>query len=107
MLIATKVEWEYPFFTFGEMILAQLAGDYAASEAAASQLIADDQAVRSNDLTNCLLEGDRFLLGLTGYYQLHDDWLRFAGDLKNPTAHQDTQLVIDAIIHPPVSPNPS
>ncbi len=86
---------EYPFFTLGSMILAQKASDWSASEAAATQLIVDEWAIRSDFEW---WEDQRFLLGLTVFDQHHSDWLALALDLINPTGHEDTALVLDALI---------
>lgn len=97
ILLADGSEVGYPFFTFAVMILAQVARDWSGAEAAATQLISDERAVRSNESLNYLIEDNRFLLGLSNYNQLHKDWLAFAGDLRNPNSHEDTQSVIDAL----------
>jgi hypothetical protein len=93
VLSTTNLEEDYPFFTFASMIFAQKAQDWDGSEQAATQLIKDENAVRQNMST----ENDHFLLGLSFYNQHHDDWLAFAKELKNPTGHKDTQLVIEAL----------
>ena len=95
VLKATNLEEGYPFFTFASMILAQIAKDWTSAEAAATQLILDEKSVRANESLNWMIKDDRFLLGLSNYDQLHSDWISFAHDLINPTAHEDTQLVID------------
>lgn len=85
------------------MILAQKARDWNASEAAATQLIEDEAAVRKNDSLNWTIEDDRFLLGLSVYDQLHKDWISFAQALKNPNQHEDTQLVLEALTQPEIT----
>jgi len=97
LLAATHGEPEYPFFTFGEMLLAQWAEDWETSQRAATRLIKDENAVRQSEVLGGYVESDRFLLGLTNYDQLHDDWRAFAANLKNPTGHEETQLVIEAL----------
>ena len=79
------------------MILAQIDRDWSGAEAAASQLICDESAVRHNEALNWMITDDRFLLGLSNYDQLHNEWISFAKELKNPNHHEDTQLVIDAL----------
>lgn len=96
-LILAGDENQYPFFTFGEMILAQVVKDYKVADSAASQLIEDEAIVRQSDSMRYLVQNDNFLLGLTNYDQLHQDWLKFAYELVNPNKHEDTQLVIDAL----------
>ena len=44
-----------------------------------------------------MIVSNRFLLGLTRFDQLHDDWIALAGLLSNPRAHTNTKLVIDEI----------
>lgn len=85
---------EYPFYTFSAMILAQIARDWRSAEAAATQLISDESAVRKNDP---FVKDDRFLLGLSVFDQLNNEWIAFAQGLKNPNKHDDTQLVIEAL----------
>jgi hypothetical protein len=97
VLSTTNLDEGYPFFTFVSMILAQKARDWSGAEVAATQLINDENAVRQNESLNWMVTDDRFLLGLCNYDQLHHDWISFAETLRNPNAHEDTQLVIDAL----------
>ncbi|BDS07496.1 hypothetical protein NT6N_25360 [Oceaniferula spumae] len=97
ILSTTNLDEGYPFFTLASMILAQKAGAWNEAEAAASQLIEDENAVRSNEILNWLVQDDRFLLGLSVYDQLHGDWKAIAKELKNPNQHEETQLVIDVL----------
>jgi len=85
---------EYPFYTFSAMILAQIARDWRSAEAAATQLINDESTARNNDP---FVKDDCFLLGLSGHTHLHNEWISFAQELKNPNKHEDTQLVIEAL----------
>ena len=96
----TNEEEDYPFFTFGSMILAQLDNDWNGSDNYASQLIEDENNVRKNELLNYFHANtdSRFLLGLTCYDQLHKDWIDFARKLSNPNKNENTQLVIDSMI---------
>ncbi len=103
VLSTTNLDEGYPFFTYAAMILAQKARDWNASEAAATQLIEDEAAVRKNDSLNWTIEDDRFLLGLSVYDQLHKDWISFAQALKNPNQHEDTQLVLEALTQPEIT----
>lgn len=96
-LLKTNSEEGYPFYTLATMILAQIDRDWSGAEAAASQLICDESAVRHNEALNWMITDDRFLLGLSNYDQLHNEWISFAKELKNPNHHEDTQLVIDAL----------
>lgn len=96
-LVEAGDEPEFPFFTFGEMILAQIARDYGASDSAASRLVEDEATVRSDESLNYLVQDNRFLLGLTIYDQLHVDWLKLADELVNPNDHEDTNYVIDVL----------
>ncbi|MEZ5327437.1 MAG: hypothetical protein R3F19_20495 [Verrucomicrobiales bacterium] len=97
VLSTANLDEEYPFFTFASMILAQKARDWEASEAAATQLIEDESAVRQNESLSWSIQDDRFLLGLSVYDQVHKDWISFVRTLKNQNQHEDTQLVIDAL----------
>lgn len=97
LLAGVSGENEYPFFTFGEMLMAQWAEDWDASERAATNLLSEETAVRFDEDYKHYVASDCFLLGLTNYDQLHDDWRTFAAKLKNPTGHEETQLVIEAI----------
>ncbi|MEZ5327003.1 MAG: hypothetical protein R3F19_18285 [Verrucomicrobiales bacterium] len=97
VLSTTNLDEGYPFFTFASMILAQKAGEWSVAEVAATQLINDENAVRQNESLNWMVTDDRFLLGLSNYDQLHNDWISFAESLRNPNAHEETQLVIDAL----------
>lgn len=85
---------EYPFYTFSAMILAQIARDWRAAETAATQLINDENTARKNDP---FIKDDRFLLGLSVFNHLHNEWIAFAQGLKNANKHEDTQLVIEAM----------
>lgn len=97
-LMSTGFEEEYPFFTFGLMILHQLDDDYSSSDEVASLLIEDEAQVRNDESLKYLIDNEQFLLGLTNYDQLHDDWRKFASHLENPNKRENTQLVIDSII---------
>lgn len=94
-LAKTNYEEEYPYFTFGSLILAQMAGDYGESASFASKLIEDEATVRNNDSLNWGIEDSRFLFGLTNYDQLNADWLRFASQLSNPSNDANLQLVMN------------
>lgn len=96
-LFKTNHDEQYPYFTFGSLILAQMAGDFVESETMAAQLIEDDAAVRNNDSINWITEDSRFLFGLTNYDQLHSDWFTWGLGLKNPNGDSNLALVIDAI----------
>lgn len=96
VLAATNYEEEYPYFTFGALILAQMSNDHDDAVRLARDLIADESAVRNNESLNWCIEDARFLLGLTSYDQLHSDWTRFAAELSNPKRDENMQLVIDA-----------
>lgn len=93
-LLRLNRESEFPFFTLGSLILAQLDGDWAASELFAEQLLADESEVRGQ--LEWLASSDEFLLGLTVYDQLHDDWRRMMAGLQNPTQDETTALLIQA-----------
>jgi len=97
VLRTTNREEGYPFFTFLSMILAQRASDWGAAESFATELIEDENAVRKNKSLNWMITDNRFLLGLSNFDQLHNDWIRFAQALRNPNDHEDTQLVIDSL----------
>ncbi|WP_170266888.1 hypothetical protein [Brevifollis gellanilyticus] len=97
VLNATNVEVEFPYFTFAMMILAQRALDWSGSERAAAQLMEDEGAVRANTALNWLVCDDRFLLGLSVHGQLRGDWISLARGLRNPTRHEETQLVMEAM----------
>jgi hypothetical protein len=97
LLSTTNLDEGYPFFTFASMILAQKARDWSVAEVAATQFINDENAVRQDESLNWMVTDDRFLLGMCNYDQLHDNWITFAASLRNPNAHEDTQLVIDAL----------
>lgn len=100
VLLAGMQESEYPFFTFGSMILAQIAKDWRSSESYATQLIEDEAAVRKNGNLNYAVVNGHFLLGLTNFDRFHKDWITFAHELRNKTDHEATQLVMDAIRSP-------
>lgn len=36
------------------------------------------------------VKDDRFLLGLSGFNQLNQEWIAFAQDLRNPNKHEET-----------------
>jgi len=92
LLEETNEEEDYPFFTFGSMILAQLDNDWNGSDNYASQLIEEENNVRKNELLNYFNANtdSRFLLGLTCYDQLHKDWIDFARKLSNPNKNENT-----------------
>ena len=97
VLIGTNQEEGYPFFTFGSLILAHMAGEYDQMQSLASQLVEDDAAVRNNESLNWSVIDSRFLFGLTVYDQLNRDWIRVAKSLTNPADDLDIQLVIDSL----------
>jgi len=97
VLADTNQEPEYPFFTFGALILAQLANDQEEAVRHAAQLVEDEAAVRTNESLVLFRDDSRFLLGLTNYDQLHGDWVRLASGLSNPLQDVNTQLIIDAM----------
>jgi hypothetical protein len=97
ILSTTNLDEGFPFFTLASMILGQKARDWSAAEDFATQLIQDEGFVRQSEDLNWMITDDRFLLGLSNYDQLHNDWISFAQELKNPNDHEDTQLVIDAL----------
>lgn len=94
-LVNSNREEEYPFFTFGSMILAAWADDHAALPNLARQLIDDDATVRNHEWMG--VDDPTLLFGLTNYDQLNADWLRFASALTNPYDDENLQLVIDAL----------
>lgn len=91
-------ENEYPYFTCGSLILAQMAGDYDSSLLLASQLIDDDADVRNDESLNYAVVNSNFLFGLTGYHQLNSDWLHFISKLTNPSNDETLQLVIESLL---------
>ena len=96
VLAARAHEDEYPFFTLGALILAQMSHDYEEAAKLATKLIADESAVRYNEFDEPP-EDPRFLFGLTNYDQLREDWNRLLAGLTNPTGSTDLQLVMDAL----------
>jgi hypothetical protein len=97
ILAATNQEPEYPFFTFGALILAQMANDHEEAVGHAAKLVDEEAAVRTNESLVLFREDSRFLLGLTNYNQLHADWIRLASRLSNPLQDMNTPLIIDAM----------
>gem|GEM_PF-6175132 len=96
VLAAASFEAEYPFFTFGALILAQVSKDHDGAARFARQLIADESAVRNNDSLYWERGNSSFLLGLTCFNRFHSDWKRFAAGLSNPKCDEDIQLIIEA-----------
>lgn len=94
VLLRSVGDAQFPYFTLGAMILAQLEGDWTAAEQAASQLIADEQEARSFQLYSIPTD---FLFGLTVYDQLNHDWRRMIAGLRNPNHHGDTAAIIEAL----------
>ena len=97
ILANTNHEIEYPYFTFGSLILAQVAGDFDESDLLAQRLIEDEANARNNESLNWEIVDSRFLFGLTSYDQLNSDWMSLASKLSNPSNDTNLQLVIDAI----------
>jgi hypothetical protein len=95
-LLQTNCEEEWPFFTLGSLILAQMVGDVAEMRSLASQLIDDEAAVRKNESLNWGIEDSRFLFGLTNYDQLNSDWINLISTLTNPSNDAKVQFVMDA-----------
>ena len=93
----TGIESEYPYFTLGSMILAQVNDDFTESENLANQLIEDESSVRSDDKLNWKVDNETFLLGLSNYNQVENDWVRLVREIRNPSHHLETQLIIDEI----------
>ncbi|MEL6441126.1 MAG: hypothetical protein AAFQ80_17960 [Cyanobacteria bacterium J06621_8] len=93
-LLAASDDADYPFFTLGEMILAQLANDYESAASLATQLIEEESRVR-NDKGLIFAFKRSFLLDLTFFDQFHQDWIKFASRLKNPLKDENTQLIIE------------
>lgn len=85
---------EAPFFTFGALILAQMAGDFEEAVRCAAQLLEDEVSVR--DQNDWCIEDSRFLLGLTAYDRLDDCWLRWGKSLSNPQQDDSLELVLNA-----------
>lgn len=100
VLRASGWENQYPFWTFGMMLLAQMDGDWEAAHAAAAQLIEDESEVRRSEAVGYLVVDDRFLFGLSNYDQVHRDWYALAAGLRNPHGDGDTRLVIEALGDP-------
>ncbi|MCR9116267.1 MAG: hypothetical protein NXI22_04860 [bacterium] len=97
VLTATNDEEGYPYFTFAALILAQRANHHDEAVRLAAELIAEESAVRNDESLNYWSREDsRFLLGLTIFNQLHNDWIRLARELSNPTRDENTQLIIEA-----------
>jgi hypothetical protein len=97
MLVSTGHEDEYPFFTFGMMILGQRAGDWDGAAQAAAMLIEDERIVWKQISEGYGIIDNRFLLRLTYYDARHADWIAFAKQLSNPKNDESTQLIIDAL----------
>lgn len=79
------------------MILAQMDGDNAAADAAATQLILDEVAVRS-DPEQIWMQDDRFLLGIPMFANMNAEWVRLAGLLRNANEHPATVRAIEALL---------
>lgn len=92
LLLQQMEDDQYPYFTLGSLILAQMAGDFEESESFAAQLLKDEAASRNDQQ----IEDARFLFGLTNYDQFNADWMRYILDLKNPNNSHNLKLVMDA-----------
>jgi hypothetical protein len=94
VLLRSVSDTQFPYFTLGAMILAQLEGDWTAAEQAASQLISDEQEARGFQPYSIPTD---FLFGLTVYDQLNHDWRRMIAGLRNPNHHGETAMIIEAL----------
>ena len=65
--------------------------------AAAVNLIEAEQSVRQHE--EFFEDSQRFLFGLTHYDQLNDEWDAALGELTNPTASEELQLMIETLAH--------
>ncbi len=76
---------EQPFFTLGEIILAQEAGDFAASGAAAARLIVEEEEVWMDAEVRLPCRHDGlFLFCLTHYSRSEQKWMGLISKLENP-----------------------
>lgn len=96
-LLRSTRDPEFPFITLGLLILAQLDHDWTSAEHAAEQLLADEQEARG--FLGALFWSPEFLFGLTVYDQLTKDWRRMIAGLQNPSHHEATAIIIDALSH--------
>lgn len=95
LLATTNYDAEFPFFTFAALLLALLSNDIDQTCQLAAQLIADEALARTGALPDTSNES-QFLLGLSGYDQLHREWKTLASKLSNPTNDESMQLIIEA-----------
>lgn len=96
-LFNSKEEIEYPFFTFGEIVLGQRLNDYQSCAKDAAQLIDDEAFVRNEESYSYLVQSDEFLLGITNFDQFHKDWKELASALSNPVNDENLELIIQSI----------
>jgi hypothetical protein len=76
---------EYPFFTLGELILAEWAGDHAEARAHAARLLLEEEAVWMDpDATLPGRSDGRFLFCITYQDQFEAAWTELVAKLENP-----------------------
>jgi hypothetical protein len=85
LLKAQKYCVEYPFFTFGEIILAQGADDFTRSAELAERLFLEEEEVWMDkpELISGRKDG-AFLFCLTTFDHFEQGWKEFAAGLQNP-----------------------
>ncbi len=71
---------EYPFCLLAGMLVAEDLEDYEWSAKLAVRLVKAEEQVREESF----FPGHEFLLGLTNYDSLHQEWLALSESLKNP-----------------------
>jgi hypothetical protein len=85
LLKAQRDRGEYPFFTFGEVVLAQRAGDFTRSAELAERLLREEEEVWMDATWRRRGRQDGpFLLCRTRFAHFEQGWKEFAAGLQNP-----------------------
>jgi hypothetical protein len=75
----------YPFFSLGEMILAEWAGDHAAAGGHAAKLLMEEEEIWTDPGSSLPGRKDgRFLFCVTFYDQFEAEWTNLVAKLQNP-----------------------
>ena len=84
---------ESPFCLLAGMLMAQDLEEFEVASDLARRLVKAEEVVR----VESFFPGHEFLMGLTNYDSLHQEWLALAESLKNSGESKALQLVIDEL----------
>lgn len=87
---------DYPFFTLGEMMLAEWAGDHAAAGSHAARLLIEEEEIWMNPEAHLSGRKDgRFLFCVTVFDTFEAEWTDLVAKLENPEHDPNIARVMD------------